>query len=94
MASSVVCQYPTKAQLQVQNFDDENVVTPEANNGKKECNVAPKDTSPTLPGWYADVSWPGTVSFLLSLRTLQIQLLHSLIYISYHIISYILYSRF
>ncbi|KAG2408133.1 Spermidine synthase [Vigna angularis] len=59
MASSVVCQYPTKTQLQVQNFDDENVVTPEANNGKKECNVAPKDTSPTLPGWYADVSWPG-----------------------------------
>ncbi|XP_047171249.1 spermidine synthase-like [Vigna umbellata] len=59
MASSVVCQYPTKTQLQVKNFDDENVVTPEPNNGKKECNVAPKDTSPTLPGWYADVSWPG-----------------------------------
>jgi len=62
MASSVVCQYPTKTQLEVQNFDDENIETSEANYGKEECNVAPKDTSPTLPGWYADVSWPGTLS--------------------------------
>jgi len=72
MASSVVCQYPTKTKLQVQNFDDENIVTSAANNGKKECNEAPKDTSPALPGWYADVSWPGTISFQLSVRTLQI----------------------
>ncbi|ESW27402.1 hypothetical protein PHAVU_003G199000 [Phaseolus vulgaris] len=60
MASSVVVgQYLTKTPVQFENFDDENIVTSSANNGKKECNGTPKDTSPALPGWYADVSWPG-----------------------------------
>ncbi|KAG5153734.1 hypothetical protein JHK82_011703 [Glycine max] len=57
---SVVSQYPSKLQVQGENFDPKNLVmTTAADNGKKESNGAPKDTYPAFPGWYADVSWPG-----------------------------------
>lgn len=60
MATSVVSQYPNKSQVLSENFDHQNLVTSAADNGKKESIIgAPKDTSLALPGWYADVSWPG-----------------------------------
>lgn len=61
---SVVSQYPSKLQVQGENFDPKNLVmTTAADNGKKESNGAPKDTYPAFPGWYADVSWPGNYFF-------------------------------
>lgn len=70
MATSVVSQYPNKSQVLSENFDHQNLVTSAADNGKKESIIgAPKDTSLALPGWYADVSWPGTISFQVSITT-------------------------
>ncbi|TKY55186.1 Spermidine synthase [Spatholobus suberectus] len=56
---TIVSQYPSKSQVQGENFDHQNLVTSAADNGKEESIGAPKGTSPALPGWYADVSWPG-----------------------------------
>ena len=60
----VVSQFPSKPQVQVQgeNTDHQNHVPSEADNGKEECIRGPKGTSPAFPGWYADESWPGTVT--------------------------------
>ncbi|XP_020227876.1 spermidine synthase 2 [Cajanus cajan] len=57
---TIICQYPIKSQVQGENLDHQNskLVISETDNGE-ESNGAPKDTSPELPGWYADASWPG-----------------------------------
>lgn len=70
--TSVVSQYPSKLQVQGENFDHQNLVISAADNGRKESNGASKDTSLALPGWYADVSWPGTISFQVSIRRDQL----------------------